>query len=300
MQQPVKEATLFPDKTFPLNIFFLPIYENVPFIHLHWHPHIEWIYMLSGKARIQMDTTFTDVNQGDLVFVNANQVHGATLLQENTQAVAIVINESLIRNSFLDSTEAQYILPIFDRTITMPNLTNPNNPITIQIRSMIEELIQEFINKKVGYELFIKSKLYAILGLMFRHFHRDVESENKPRKENTELNQAFRFLLQHLEKNYQQNISINDASRMINMSPSHFYRVFKKITGKTFVEYLNTLRIYNAQYFLTDPCLTIAEVSERAGFGSVAYFGRVFKEIKNVTPSEYRKLAHEEAGASVS
>lgn len=179
--------------------------------------------------------------------------------------------------------------PLLDRTITLPNFFDSSDPHSIEIRSIIEELIQEFINRKAGYELIIKSKLYNILGLMIRNFHQVTGHNRSSLGGNAEISEEFRILLQYIEQNFNQSININDAAKMINVSPSHFCRLFKRITGKTLIEYVNVLRIYKAESLLMEPNLTVTEIAEKIGFGSLAYFGRVFRDIKNISPTDYRK-----------
>jgi AraC family transcriptional regulator, transcriptional activator of pobA len=286
MSNAVKEFTVFPDKTFPINLFFL---ENPSeLIHLHWHPHIEWIFVIRGKARIQIDATFTDVEKGNLIFINPNQIHGATPLENKTKLVAIVSNYSLLRNFYLDSTEARYILPIINQEITLPNLLNSDEPITKDIRTSIFQLINEFNTKKPGYELLIKSKLYHVLGLMVRQSQEIIHKNKLSLNQQDVLSVEFRYFLQYLEENHDKEIRINEAAAMINVSPSHFYRVFKKITGKTLIEYINTLRIYKAESLLGNTQLSIEEIAEKVGFTSATYFGRVFQQYKNYSPSVYR------------
>lgn len=67
---------------------------------------------------------------------------------------------------------------------------------------------------------------------------------------------------------------------MVNLSPNHFCKVFKKITGKTLIEYLHLLRINEAEKMLVDTDASITEIAGNVGFSSITYFGRVFKKLK--------------------
>ncbi|GGG11264.1 helix-turn-helix transcriptional regulator [Paenibacillus abyssi] len=287
MRQAVLESTPL-DKTFPINVFFCN-HDEQP-IHIHWHAHIEWIYVVTGRARLQIDANFSEIHSEDLVFVNANQIHGVTSLEKGTALIAIVSNESLIRNFHLDSTESKYIVPIINRDIIFPNIVKGEE--ATEIRALINDLIREFTLKNVGYELIVKSKIFHILGLMFRNYYKLVEQNPKILNRGP-VPEEFRILLKYLESNYVRGICIKDAAAMINISPSHFYRLFKKITGKTLIEYINNLRIYGAETLLVNSDLSISEIAERVGFGSATYFGKVFRESKFISPAKYRKMAHD-------
>ena len=68
-----------------------------------------------------------------------------------------------------------------------------------------------------------------------------------------------------------------------------FNRFIKKRTGKTFVEYLNAVRVGYASQMLVEKDLGISEIAYKCGFNNIAHFNRVFKKSKGVTPSLYRE-----------
>jgi len=74
------------------------------------------------------------------------------------------------------------------------------------------------------------------------------------------------------------------------LSPYYICKIFKESTGFTFIEYLNKMRVKEAQKLLRAKGSTVLGISEKVGFGSVSNFGRVFKEISGVSPLNFRKL----------
>src|SRR5690625_7605966 len=111
----LQESTFIPDKTFPINIFFIKE------IHIHWHEHMEWIIVKEGKACIQVDDNFFELKKGEIAFVNSKQVHAARMLERQTELIAIVFNEAIIRNSGLDHTETTYFYPFLNHHLKLPN-----------------------------------------------------------------------------------------------------------------------------------------------------------------------------------
>lgn len=84
-------------------------------------------------------------------------------------------------------------------------------------------------------------------------------------------------------------INVDDLSKRFGLSRSHFMHLFKQYTSCSFVEYLSLRKVQEAERLLTLPELTLTEIAARVGFGSVASFTRVFKEVYHSLPSEYRK-----------
>ncbi|KSU85458.1 MULTISPECIES: AraC family transcriptional regulator [Fictibacillus] len=275
----LKEATYIPDKTFPINIFFI---NKFP---LHWHNHMEWIFIKEGKVKVQIDDTFVHLEKGELAFVNPKQLHAAEGLTDHAEIAAIVFNDALLRNTGLDCTERLYLYPYFNNELKLQNFLRKEEVYTNELSRSISCLITEFEKSEVGYELLVKAELFRIFGLIFRYYHQLKEQSPAFSKKSYHLTGLLKFLREH----YNQEISIEEAARMVNLSPNHFCKVFKKITGKTLIEYLHLLRINEAEKMLVDTDASITEIAGNVGFSSITYFGRVFKKIKNVPPSVIRK-----------
>ncbi len=77
---------------------------------------------------------------------------------------------------------------------------------------------------------------------------------------------------------------------LAGFSKYHFSRLFKNFTGLSFYKYLNKKRIEHAEELLVDPSLSITEVALQSGFTSLSAFIRMFKQIKDCTPTEFRNL----------
>ncbi len=86
-------------------------------------------------------------------------------------------------------------------------------------------------------------------------------------------------------------ITTHKCAKMLNITVSHFCHLFKQLTGMTFSNYVNYLRIKKAETLLRNTNMTITEIAISIGYNDVAYFSRIFKKQKNISPSEYRNRA---------
>jgi AraC family transcriptional regulator len=86
-----------------------------------------------------------------------------------------------------------------------------------------------------------------------------------------------------------QDVSISDMARQLDMSPFHFIRMFKKSAGLPPHKFLRARRLEKAKELLRLPHLSIAEVAERAGFGGVTQLERNFRRYVGTTPSSFRR-----------
>jgi AraC-like DNA-binding protein len=92
----------------------------------------------------------------------------------------------------------------------------------------------------------------------------------------------------YIENNFQEEIKLSDVAQLIGMSNSAFSHFFKKRTNRSFVSYLNDVRIGHATKMLFETTNNVAEIAFMSGFCNISNFNRIFKKSKGQTPSDYR------------
>jgi two-component system, response regulator YesN len=103
------------------------------------------------------------------------------------------------------------------------------------------------------------------------------------------IQQAVRFI----NDNYRTDIRLDASAREAGMSPAHFSRIFKKVMGLSYQDYLNTRRITKAKHLLRTSAQSVTEIAVSVGFGDPTGFGRIFKKLTGQTPSVFRSLPQE-------
>ncbi|WP_033445613.1 bifunctional transcriptional activator/DNA repair enzyme AdaA [Ornithinibacillus scapharcae] len=106
------------------------------------------------------------------------------------------------------------------------------------------------------------------------------------------VREVITFLVNH----YKQNVVLQDIASQVGLSPYYLERVFKKETSETPRTYLEKIRIDKAAYLLKSTTLTNLEICYEVGFQSPSNFYKVFRNLKNCSPSEYRKEISNELG----
>jgi AraC-like DNA-binding protein len=110
------------------------------------------------------------------------------------------------------------------------------------------------------------------------------------REMNAKGNQHITKVIDILEREYGQDISLNWVAEQLNLNPAYISRLFKQITGQPFVEYLKCVRIEKSKELLAQSDMKINEIGKQVGYGNSYYFIKVFKEMMGLTPGEYKKL----------
>lgn len=102
--------------------------------------------------------------------------------------------------------------------------------------------------------------------------------------------QRIRKIKEYVSMNCRKELTLEELSGVVGMSPSSFSRFFKTTTGKTLTAYILDIRLGIAARALVDTSDTISEVCYSSGFNNVSNFNRLFKKSKGITPKEFRKI----------
>ncbi len=108
----------------------------------------------------------------------------------------------------------------------------------------------------------------------------------------------FNDVYQFLMTNFHREIPLDEVSAVAKMSPTAFCRYFKTRTQKSFVSFLQEIRISHACKLLRRDDLSVMEVALESGYNNLVNFNKCFRNITSQSPSEYRKLMRAEALAA--
>ena len=108
-------------------------------------------------------------------------------------------------------------------------------------------------------------------------------------KQEFNIDEALTQLEEINKKLSAKDISLDDVSRVVNISPYYFSKIFKEESGSTFIEYLTGIRIERAKDLLTNSDKSMKEICSMCGYTDPNYFSRSFKKNVGVTPTEYKE-----------
>lgn len=155
-------------------------------------------------------------------------------------------------------------------------------PHSRQVCDLFEDIIEETLRKQPFYE---KLCIYKLLYLL-TFLERGLLCANHPEREHFE---QIARTVQHMNKNYQSTLSLEDYAGMCAMSKYHFLRIFEKIVGSTPMEYRNQIRLQHAAELLLEHRYSVEEISAMVGYSSVSYFSSAFKRKYGFSPKKYQK-----------
>lgn len=288
----LREITSLEEKTYPFQLFInscpnAKINQNI--LYMHWHEHFEIIMMIDGSAIFHIDSQPYEVNPGEVLIVPAGGLHvGYSLIEGDLQYMSIVFNGSLFNDWVHDPVHAKFVAPYVEGRLQYPVKLDMQGDRAVHY-SLLEQIVQEYKTKNPAYQLITKSYLHLLFTLLARDCL-PQQLANKPKEHYSMNRERFKPLLKHLENNYADKISIEQAAKHVNLNPYHFCKMFKKLTGRTFVEYVNVFRINEAERLLMQSDLTVTEIAGKVGCDNPNYFTKLFKQYKGMTPSQLRHI----------
>ena len=157
-----------------------------------------------------------------------------------------------------------------------------HTPFARQICDAFEDIIDETLKKQPLYQKRCAYKLLDVLTVL----ERELLRESHPDRENFE---RIALVVQHMNKSYDESLSLDAYAEMCSMSKYHFLRVFERIVGTPPIEYRNGIRLQHAVDLLSDESMDIERISVLLGFSSASYFSSSFKQKYGLSPKQYRK-----------
>ena len=261
---------------------------------LHRHKYIQINYVNRGSGYHIINNQKIDIFKGDIFIIPPYVPH---VIISNSDMNLEIIEFEFSTNFILPSHEKYgdsssyldfaYLEPFMVVEEQVKPRFNLDENFQEEVEKIFDEVLFEFHQKNAGYELMAKAlllKLLIITGRAYTGAIKGTETEKIFNKYKDVVVKAQEFL----KKNYDKNITLNEISKAVSYSKSHFSYLFKAVTGLTVVEYLNKIRIERAIELLKSTDKNIVEISYEVGYNSVANFNKNFKSITGLTPKKFR------------
>lgn len=254
--------------------------------HLHdWH---EFVYVHSGQGAFFIDRTIYEMRAGDLFLIPANTIHRAHPdAVDPVTSTAVFFNPMLVPMqslgepfSYMECFERSrhkrtYVIKCSDmlRTVLEQGLTEIHDELQASapgMRHAVSLLLQRillFIGREIGTEHPTPSQMLSpVFGPAW-----------------------IRDALLYIDGHYTEDIGLSDLSKRAAVSPAHFSRVFKQLTGMNVTGFIVAKRIVKAKELLLASDRNVAVIASECGFENMPHFHRLFKRLAGQTPAAYRR-----------
>lgn len=264
--------------------------KEIPCLDTAWHYHAEFelIYISQSTGIRFVGDDVSHFSPGDLVLVGSYLPH----LWRNEESYYESEGNLMVKTIIMKFTSNFMGEGTFDNPefVAIKNLLEQSNFGVSFDKSISEELHSEFIEIS---ELPKGQQTISLLNILYKLSH--CKKEQKTILSSTDMRQfsienpdRLDSVIRYISDNYKVEISLGDVADIACMTTNSFCRFFKKMTNKSFSEFLNEIRIRNASRMLIQENTPISEICYNVGYKSIPNFNKQFKSIMGVTPKEYR------------
>lgn len=253
----------------------------------HYHPELELVVILKSEGTCFIGDGIEKFDVGDVVLIGKDLPHmwlnNEEYFIENSEkrakAIAVHFKQEFLGRGFFELPEMIHLLELFNRAKLGLKFMNIGKKFIDEIQHM---LVLEGFEKTMA--------LLMILNKLSKH-------KNTKRLSSMGFVNSFKLtkniyqekVQSYIFKNFNKDISLEEAAKIANMNTSAFSRFFKRVNRKTFSRHVTEIRIGYACKLLIENKLNITGVCYESGFKNISNFNRQFKLVMQCTPTDYLK-----------
>lgn len=255
----------------------------------HIHEFLEFVYLVEGEMTHYINGKKYHCRKGSFLYINRGETHSFV-----SKGKASYINLLVLPEAFKDSSEkgCTSIKDIFElynlsefhfQWDVLPSYQQFEGVKLVEVENIFHYMLNEFNTRNIGYGIVLRNCLFNILIELARKICGESESEKAYYG-----SVKFYEVKQYVDQNYLERISLNELAQKFFCSTAYLSRLFKKYTGKPFVQYVQCKRIEKAIEYLLTTTRSVEEIAFAVGYIDKHQFFTLFKKYTNKTPKKFR------------
>ncbi|PWW05734.1 AraC-like DNA-binding protein [Paenibacillus cellulosilyticus] len=262
-------------------------YETFEMIE-HSHEFVEMTYVSEGAGTHYIAGEIVPVEHGTLFFIPVGQSHVFRPMTPKKERPLIVYN-CLFPASFLTELRSAFpqasdICDLFvDESLTWFAMKDPSG----EYHAKFREMYREYSVRPPGFMAVLTSIVMQTLAGLYRH-KLQLETPAGDQPQWRSIDEALAYIDHH----YANELKLSDLAAQSNLSERQFSRLFRRQTGMSFTDYMQSTRMESACRLLASSRSTVGEVANTVGYADLKFFHRLFKKKVGVTPRQYRNTVH--------
>lgn len=264
------------DNKIPATLKIENLNSNTRKTELLWHREPELVYVTKGSAECIVNGEELTLEEGGFVLLNSEDVHLVRPVGESSCSLLSMIFSLEYIKLFRNSVDGI----LFD--------LESDKEVKQKINSLLGDIAKSFENKSSYNSLLQIAYVNHIYYLILEHcvcYKRLPASSGLPKRDFSYAKTAISYI----NENYTREITLDEISMIVNLSPSYFSKYFKKVTQISYSEYLANLRLEKAIQDMLENNTSVSAAALRNGFANVKSFITQCKKVYKCTPAQYKK-----------
>lgn len=264
------------DKNIPAKVMLFDLSSETHKTELHWHREPELVYVIDGTVECVHNGKTLTVDKNDMIFFNSEDVHLVRPISGGSARILFIQISLEYMRLFCKSIDSV----AFDLD------KNPKiKPELVKVLNSFNEIDEFGDEYEALLEISYINKIYYLLFTYCSYFKRSLGSMIIPKRDFS----YAKIAISYINKNSKREITLNEISSIVSLSPSYFSKYFKSVTQISFSEYLANVRLENAMQDMISENATVSAAALENGFANVKSFITQCKKVYGQTPAQYKK-----------
>lgn len=241
----------------------------------HWHPELEFVYMIEGSLHVCIEGTEQIIRSGEFYFCNTKVIHSTATPDSTADYKYIVLQLS-----------HDFMLRFHDECIFGIQRESAYNKLKVQLQRLVT--LSEQADVKYAYHYADIEKNKVLLEICQILLEECIISDTQILRE-PDFTGYARQVMEYVCEHYDKKLSLQSLAKHVGLSPQYLSKYFRKTTNMCLTQYINLIRLEHANKCLSNVNINISEVAVSNGFTDVKTYVRACKNVYGLTPSAMRK-----------
>lgn len=257
-------------------------FETVPggYNPPHYHDELEILFPLNGDMDLAIDGKKQRLEKNKLTVIESGSIH-QTFTHDRYCMLAVIHVSRKYLLSYLPNIELYRI------NCSPYDIPEEKEVLYVKICLMLADLIRLYMMDAPMFELEADGIMLQVLAMLLRDF--SVVATPQLPEASVAAVERMQTVITYVQEHYMESIGLEEVTALLGINRSYFCRYFKQSMGKSFLTYLNEVRLVHAYQDLLETDLPVAEIMEKNGLTNQKLFNRTFKELYGCTPTQTRK-----------
>ena len=267
----------------------IPLYIKVSRLSLypdrralcHWHDDLEFIYVLDGEMKYDINGKSILLKSQDAIMVNSRQMHYGYAYGKNDCTFIVVLFHPMLCSSCHE----------IYRRFLKPMIENENLEymyLDASMKLLLEDIVSIRNESTKGYELNIIGLLHILMGKLYQCSLSDDLVETTTLSSDILIQKK---MVSFIYQNYTEKITLNSIADAGSVCRSKCCKIFKQYLQQSPIDFLNSYRMKVSRNLLRTTDMQITDIALSCGFQHVSYYSELFMRYYQCTPREYRMRA---------
>lgn len=245
-------------------------------VHKHWHNSLEIVLPICGGEYAWVDGRYYKLYQKNMMplIINSRSIHAfESGCPKPYIGLALLINYQFLKQ----------VYPEIDHIY----FKQPDEEVGMLIKKQLFLINEYYETESTHKDLLITSALFHLIYLLVEHL--SIEKKDKIELKSEKNKHRIISIINYIDDNYQEDLTIEQLSEVFHLSEGHLSKLFKENLGMTIKAYISQTRAKEVRNALLTSDLPLIDIAIMCGFPNVKSMNKVFKDLYQCTPSQFRR-----------